>query len=885
MTESLWSWVGGKRGPQRRIGSEGLPTFEQLEPRLLLSGDSLFVQPLPSLEVPRQDQMIVVDLRGRSEQTEATRSAIFTLGLPPSANPAVRLPNGAASASAAGSVLIGFDEIPAGDQMVPVASANLVNAGSTATPSSTQSLPGTLEGNVEAVQSAPTTSVQMEPAGPCVVHQQTNGPLSQSTLPIDIRGPPDGDCYSASALSDGSYALDPQFSGLTGGASTLLNSGPQSPNVPGPQLADPNLSYRQGQVIYLEFDGEQNVTYDGPVAVGPFDVSAFSLEGTVLAGQEETVITEIISQLQQAFAGSGITFITDKPTDGSLFSTIFIGGDSSAFGSYGPFVGLSERIDTGNADEDDIAFVFPENLSSTGLSATEYGTELAGYVAHEAGHLMGYQHAYQIDANDPLSALAFKPYVHIEIARDVRADLLEDGKVTVAGVAYDVNPMIVEAIRKYPSYFYAGSVGPDGFPEVIMGGTVIHPDSTGIWVTHILNKAWEVQKSDKYSPEEKLQALAFAYGYPMHVAADTWSHTLVNQFSEGVWPDLKMVIGYDQARANVIRHLLLEGYIADATPGFDGVKTVDDETQRTLLPDGDVSNDSSWVRELNIPTRFVFDALIDDLPDLPAEVQRFLFAITPAEVPAYPPFNPASVDSWRGVFSDKEPLLNQEGINETGSFLPITEIDLASDAVIRTITAGEMWQIKSEYYFYTIKAVKNDAGTATLRWEVYSTYKSRGPACDALIDTLRPALVHLAEKLEGTGSQGNPDIDAMAAAIDPILANMEALVKGEGSGDAGQLFDQLKALGSQISTSVQQFYEKVSSGGDIGDTLESFVTDFSASMGQAAQDYLRYWIKNIDALLQHWPDLGLAISRGLFDPQEKRDLQNENGTPYATAQK
>ncbi len=380
-----------------------------------------------------------------------------------------------------------------------------------------------------------------------------------------------------------------------------------------PQAAPESETSLAHQVFFLDFDGATDVSYEGPVRVEDVDVPGFDGPES-LEGQKAEIIASVLDSLQDAFLDSGIVFTAEEPAVPGPYSTIYIGGEGSAFEEYGPFIGLSEKIDIGNADKSDIAFVFTDQIHASSQTPSEYGRDLAGYVAHEAGHLMGWQHAFQAEPDNPLSALGFKPYVHIEIAKDVRTDLLEDGKLTVAGADYDVNPLILEAVRKYPSYFYAGSVGPDGFPELVMGQTVLHPDSTGIWVSHILDKAWEVQNSSEYSPEEKLQALAWAYGFPMHAAADVWSHTLVNELAEGVWPDIKMALQHTDAMANILRHLLAEGYIGDATPGYDGVKTVLGHTQRTTLPDGDVSDVSTPIRELSVPTRFVYDALIEDLP-------------------------------------------------------------------------------------------------------------------------------------------------------------------------------------------------------------------------------------------------------------------------------
>jgi hypothetical protein len=83
---------------------------------------------------------------------------------------------------------------------------------------------------------------------------------------------------------------------------------PQAPDLPGLQLVDPNISSWQGQVVYLDFDGAEDVIYNGPVTVGPFDVPAFSLESAGLAGHEEAIISQTLQELERTFAGSGVVF-------------------------------------------------------------------------------------------------------------------------------------------------------------------------------------------------------------------------------------------------------------------------------------------------------------------------------------------------------------------------------------------------------------------------------------------------------------------------------------------------------------------------------------------------------------------------------------------------
>ena len=41
---------------------------------------------------------------------------------------------------------------------------------------------------------------------------------------------------------------------------------------------------------------------------------------------------------------------------------------------------------------------------------------------------------------------------------------------------------IVQALLNYPSYYYAGAVGPDGFPDFTFGQWIFHPTDTGVWV-------------------------------------------------------------------------------------------------------------------------------------------------------------------------------------------------------------------------------------------------------------------------------------------------------------------------------------------------------------------------------------------------------------------
>ena len=70
-------------------------------------------------------------------------------------------------------------------------------------------------------------------------------------------------------------------------------------------------------------------------------------------------------------------------------------------------------------------------------------------------------------------------------------------------------------------------------------------------------------------------------------AGDLWAHTLVNEFARETFPGVGEVLTDKDAAEVALRHLIAEGYIGDATEGYDG------NPDRTTLPDGDTSDDET----------------------------------------------------------------------------------------------------------------------------------------------------------------------------------------------------------------------------------------------------------------------------------------------------
>lgn len=210
-----------------------------------------------------------------------------------------------------------------------------------------------------------------------------------------------------------------------------------STSLPGLELVDPLVDRFDGQIVYLDFDGEEDVTYNGPVTVADIDVPRFELPAHLgLANAEAAVIDSVLASLNDVFDDAGVQFVPQMPRGAAPYSTVYVGGDDSAFAEYGSFLGLAERVDFGNADPTDEAFVFAQNLVDGVPDLEAYSRELAHVIAHETGHLVGLSHqapgvlgpvmaALEDGHCTPLDEVAHKTIVHQHIARHAIA-LLND---------------------------------------------------------------------------------------------------------------------------------------------------------------------------------------------------------------------------------------------------------------------------------------------------------------------------------------------------------------------------------------------------------------------------------------------------------------------------
>ncbi|MCW5625291.1 MAG: LEPR-XLL domain-containing protein, partial [Burkholderiales bacterium] len=629
------------------------------------------------------------------------------------------------------------------------------------------------------------------------------------------------------------------------------------------------------QWIHVDLDGAEDIVYDGPVRVEGLDIAAL-VAPAGLEGQEGEIAATLIDALNGAFRALPVRFTLDAPTSGP-FSTVYVGGDGAAFSQWGHYIGLAEQVDTGNADRSDNALVFSENITTLAESAGEYGRLLAAYVAHEVGHLLGLEHAHEVDdGSDPLAEVAFKPYTHVEIARDVLADLTDDGKLVIEGHEYDVHPLILEALTAYPDQYFAGTVGPDGFPDFVMGQSVIHPMDTGTWATRVLDMAWKAQTDPSFTTEERKQILAWSYGFLTHAAGDHWAHTLVNEFAEGVFPDFLDIVtdtaaGDTRALSNALRHFLVEGFIGDATPGFDN------NPDRGPAPGGDVSDDSTPGIPYGVPTRFVYETLIRPFAGDPS----FLADTGEAEM---------SVDAagnrfirTDGDFADDGFVVGQR----------ITVAGFAANNGVFTVPAAAALQLRVAEDLVAGDETPTDDGHIVVR--VPYTPKTTLTVDAANNQFERAAGSFLTEgfvvgqRFSASGfAANNGDYRITAVTANAITVDKDLVAGDEaGSGDEQLAAQGKRGLLMNKFLDLRYELEKQVEGkarGDFGvlvaDVLDKLVNGVSippATLDNLFTAYLYNWIDNIDAGLANWGDFGLAITKAMFDAQARRDLQNEVG--------
>jgi hypothetical protein len=197
----------------------------------------------------------------------------------------------------------------------------------------------------------------------------------------------------------------------------------------------------------------------------------------------------------------------------------------------------------------------------------------------------------------PVPALAFKMKAHVVAANGALGQIVVQNGVAgvpvgTLGVLKLENPVLVEALRKFPDYYRAGALGPDAFPDLVTGQLTVHVNQgreyceTKPQLCKKSGDPFESRKLDQWRSidhgmymlkaalnfpppaiaklpgmhEKKLQAVAFAYGYLTHMAGDGFAHGYVNEWTRAPFSYTKGKGLYGPITEE-LQHLAVEGYL------------------------------------------------------------------------------------------------------------------------------------------------------------------------------------------------------------------------------------------------------------------------------------------------------------------------------------
>lgn len=211
-----------------------------------------------------------------------------------------------------------------------------------------------------------------------------------------------------------------------------------------------NFRFIEPQLVYLQFDGGE-IDFDSFLSDADF-----SLPGSGLtAGQQD----EIVDALNAIYSEFLIEFTKVEPDSGE-YSTVHVGGSVADLPSYleasARLLGRAEKIDYGNLDKSDSAFVlsgeFPLSNNQPDIAL------LSQVIAHEVGHILGLRHV--AGGGELLQPFADSGNINI----GGRSDLAEIDQTT--------NQVIAVGGVQDSRAELQNSIGPSELTEVIEADTV-----------------------------------------------------------------------------------------------------------------------------------------------------------------------------------------------------------------------------------------------------------------------------------------------------------------------------------------------------------------------------------------------------------------------------
>ncbi len=217
---------------------------------------------------------------------------------------------------------------------------------------------------------------------------------------------------------------------------------------------------------------------------------------------------------------------------------------------------------------------------------------------------------------NPVTIVAFKPKTHVWIAQQVLNDVFDDKHVTIEGNNYKIPDEIYKVLRNNPNEYRVGLIGPDIFPDVVVGQMTVHPGNPQN------SNAWQsddwLEWMMKSAKGDDMKSLAF--GYLGHAASDIFAHTYVITYASDIFvlADYKKG-GKDKRQfANEEkRHFAVESLIAEHTPPINDELNMPVEISRQFL-----SVSTKKIAESLILNETVFDQYLDRIADKEANFEE-----------------------------------------------------------------------------------------------------------------------------------------------------------------------------------------------------------------------------------------------------------------------
>lgn len=427
---------------------------------------------------------------------------------------------------------------------------------------------------------------------------------------------------------------------------------------------------------------------------------------------------------------------------------------------------------------------------------------------------------------------AFKPNTHIYTGYRVWDEVTQTGSVTITNAsgsshAYPVDARLVSALKNWPQFYNAGVIGPDGFPDIIYGQQIVHPDHTGQWLRYMYRQAWAAQSDPQYTPDQRAQILAFVYGYLTHAAGDMWGHTLINDFAGGVFPSVTKTfsdLGQGDTRRLLIalRHIVAEGYVGDATPGFDVFNSDDvPDPLKGCSPAQPVNSGQGGIDTQcnNDPTQIQEASVVCD--------------------PNAPPTRPGTTCTVPGQFNNPVPDVSLDST-------PGVQLD-APIQWIQNVMISQGAPTPNNACIGAPATAGCPGGPYALGQGV-----DRGFAIDYFLD-LEAKLQVATARFRFDAITHNCSI-TLSASCSNVQVTLDPIHTVRGIKSDEVMTISVCAPNTSPCTP---------------DILDTGLID------GASADYLDAWIADIDVGLSHWSEFSLAIAKGFFDPQARRDAAND----------